>query len=480
VQPWQGKSIFIWELSACEQGTLQAIAQQAASAKLDSVIVKAHDGAGWWSQFTSELVSTLHAHSIKVGAWGYCYGHDVPGEAEQACQALSLGADFYVADVEVEFEGMFSDVAANLMQRIRAGASGKPIGFTSFGLPADHPSFPWQTFAANSDFMLPQVYWVDWGMPAQQAVRMSNEQCGKYGVPVVPVGQAYGAVGSYAIDQFAASASGASGISFWSWQHATADMWLGIAQATTTRGVIVTLQYGNSGEAVKSLQIDLNKVLGIHIAEDGQYGPATDAAVKSLQVIAHLTVDGIAGEATYAVLDEKLKAMQKSVVAPAPVAKVPITQPTETDKVKQALALLAQASDVIASMGGTIAPSSSVIATVPIDVLNDAVYFLCDGIGRLQLDTGDFKLCLAGDYAKAANLPNLGALTIQGVGGTAHAYNSKVTFKLGETTYTDVPCVVDEAMQMGTSNGLFGLDFLNANGISITLDPVAKTLTFSK
>ena len=62
------------------------------------------------------------------------------------------------------------------------------------------------------------------------------------------------------------------------------------------------LKEGMKGEDVKELQHLLNQYLNLKLAEDGDFGPATLAAVKSFQAKAKLTVDGKYGAKTHAAL----------------------------------------------------------------------------------------------------------------------------------------------------------------------------------
>lgn len=75
-------------------------------------------------------------------------------------------------------------------------------------------------------------------------------------------------------------------------------------------GVSNMLERGSTGDAVKTLQQELNTVLGTHLAVDGIFGPATEAAVRAFQQQYHLTVDGIAGPATLNALAAAVKAKQ--------------------------------------------------------------------------------------------------------------------------------------------------------------------------
>ncbi len=102
------------------------------------------------------------------------------------------------------------------------------------------------------------------------------------------------------------------------------------------------LQFGNNGEEVKTLQMELNAVLGTHISEDGVYGTATETAVKSYQQIHHLLVTGSLDARTAALLQETLKInVQKAADE---------VQQAHADKVQDALARLAEAEAIIKTL----------------------------------------------------------------------------------------------------------------------------------
>ena len=59
------------------------------------------------------------------------------------------------------------------------------------------------------------------------------------------------------------------------------------------------IRRGSNGDSVKALQWCLNVLINAGLFVDGKFGPSTEAAVKTFQKKAGLTVDGIAGRETW-------------------------------------------------------------------------------------------------------------------------------------------------------------------------------------
>jgi hypothetical protein len=128
-------------------------------------------------------------------------------------------------------------------------------------------------------------------------------------------------------------------------------------------------------------------------------------------------------------------------------------------------------------------PTPAALAVFHGTILNDGFYFDIPLGGpdtetsvRCQLDTGAFEMLLTAAIAEALHLPNLGAVDISGVTGSATAYNSEVTVVVGDNRYTGVHCVVDPSF---TGNPLFGLRFFLDHRIALALNPVTATLTLT-
>lgn len=70
---------------------------------------------------------------------------------------------------------------------------------------------------------------------------------------------------------------------------------------SSTFGTSPVLRLGSKGQAVLNVQHGLNR-LGNHLKEDGDFGPAMLAVVKTFQSHRHLAVDGVFGPVCWAAL----------------------------------------------------------------------------------------------------------------------------------------------------------------------------------
>jgi peptidoglycan hydrolase-like protein with peptidoglycan-binding domain len=91
------------------------------------------------------------------------------------------------------------------------------------------------------------------------------------------------------------------------------DAWIARKYGGSTPGLPVsgiptqTLREGDSGPEVLALQVYLNGVIDAGLVEDGRFGPATTAAVRELQRLADITIDGIYGDDSAAALRRLLE-----------------------------------------------------------------------------------------------------------------------------------------------------------------------------
>ena len=127
-----------------------------------------------------------------------------------------------------------------------------------------------------------------------------------------------------------------------------------VAAAPVEQGTRPTLRRGATGPAVVELQRRLNGWIATsravpRLAQDGIFGPRTDAAVRAYQRARGLAVDGIVGPRTWAAL--------VGARAPAPARRTPATTPPA----RPAPAAPAAASGVVVQVACTGKPELTTI-----------------------------------------------------------------------------------------------------------------------
>jgi lysozyme family protein len=73
----------------------------------------------------------------------------------------------------------------------------------------------------------------------------------------------------------------------------------GIVGPATWGALVVTVQAGSTGPAVRALQVQLNEKRRLALAVDGSFGSGTASAVRTFQTHAGLTSDGVVGPTTW-------------------------------------------------------------------------------------------------------------------------------------------------------------------------------------
>lgn len=201
----QGKGWFIWQISRCEGGSPDAIAQKAADAGLSHVLLKVAERTFSFGldqsgrDLVPPVVAALQGRGIQAWGWHYIYGDNPGGEASIAVKRCTqLGVDGYVLDAEAEYKLPGRAVAArSFMSALRAGLPDLPVALSSFRYPSLHPQLPWKAFLEKCDLAMPQVYWEQAHNPEQQldrsAAEFANAALVGFVRPFVPTGSAYGA-----------------------------------------------------------------------------------------------------------------------------------------------------------------------------------------------------------------------------------------------------------------------------------------------
>lgn len=226
-EPWVGKHMWIWELDQCAGGNEGAIIAKAKDLGLAGLLVKAWDGGSYWSQF-EQIAGPAGDAGLVMGAWGYSYGNNISGEVSAMERAAAAGAGWLIIDAESEYEsGAGRNNATSLFNALSSSlAGGATVGYSSFAFTDLHSSFPYDVFSSHCAVALPQVYWGEFRMSPDKALDETLQAYQQYSLPVAPVGQSYGSVTPDEISLFGQTAInlGVTGISCWSWQHATDAM----------------------------------------------------------------------------------------------------------------------------------------------------------------------------------------------------------------------------------------------------------------
>jgi hypothetical protein len=309
--PLGGRGMWIWEIGSSDHGSLAAIIAQAKHYGVSTLMIKSSDGTGMWSQFSSSLVSTLHANGLRVCAWQYVYGNNPVAEANLGAQAVRDGANCLLIDAESQYEGKYVSAQTYIHKLRSLIGTSFPVALAGFPYMDFHPAFPYSVFLGpgGAQYNAPQMYWKDIGVSVDTVYAHTFAYNRLYGRPIFPLGQVYNRPPSSQIKRFRqiGYSYGASGISWWDWQEAPGSAWSAISQRVgrisgyKAYNNYATLGSGAHGDVVVWAQEHLLSA-GQRIAVDGSFGPATKAAVIAFQSAHSIAATGLIDQATWQTL----------------------------------------------------------------------------------------------------------------------------------------------------------------------------------
>jgi hypothetical protein len=309
-----GKGMWIWMEERADGGDPEAIVARARATGLTHLYVRTGTLKGGFigGPFLDRLLPVAHRHGIRVYGWDFPY-LDHPGDdVNRALAAIRYTTpdghriDGFSSDIESTSEGVNNDPefvrAYSTWLRANVGPDYPLIATVPNPTAARLArGFPYNEIIPSFDAVAPMVYWMnrDPGADVANAVAFFAQ----WGKPVFPIGQAYdgapeggppGVPNRDAIIRFLqhAEAAGGTGVSFWSWQHATQEVWDAVRDAGEFR-----LDLGGPGAEgltpgmVRSYQTVLSG-LGYPVVADGVWGQATIDALKAYQAAAKLPQSG--------------------------------------------------------------------------------------------------------------------------------------------------------------------------------------------
>lgn len=298
-----GKGMWIWQPDKANGGNARSIVRQARQYNLTHIYVRT--GSSWQgfhgAAFLRELLPIAHRAGIRVYGWDFPNLEDVRADIRRAGQAVRFEApgghriDGFVPDLETPSEGTASTkrrvaVYADWLRRM-VGENYPLIACVP--RPSKHllkTGWPYAEAIGPMDAVAPMVYWLN-RQPDSDVTGAVN-YLERFGKPVIPVGQAYdggpeggrpGPPPAHEIRRFirAAAHSGATGVSFWSWQHATPAHWRAIRDSKHFSGD----RPGKPAvyrETIAKMQRALSR-LGYPVVATGYWDTATVTALEEYQ-----------------------------------------------------------------------------------------------------------------------------------------------------------------------------------------------------
>jgi hypothetical protein len=314
--PFSGRGMWIWYVSASNGGNLASIIASARTYGLSTLMIKSGDGTTAWSQFNPALVTALHAAGLKACAWQYVYGNHPIAEAYVGAASVRAGADCLLIDAESEYQGKYVQAQAYIQRLRQLIGSRFPVALAGFPYIDYHPAFPYSVFLGpgGAQYNTPQMYWLDIGTTVDGVYAHSYGFNTLYERPIAPLGEVSGNPGPGQVFRFRqlSRTYGATGVSWWDWQTSSArDWWAinhpignlrGVTEEATAPLLTLTGQGGiSAGDLVVWAQEHL-AAAGDVVPVDGDFGPATQAAVEQFQTAHGLVADGTVGQSTWQAL----------------------------------------------------------------------------------------------------------------------------------------------------------------------------------
>ncbi len=310
--PFDGQGMWIWYVSKSAGGEVPAIVAQAHAAGVSTLYIKSSDGSSnYWSQFSSQLVSELHAAGLKACAWQYVYGSNPEGEAEMGARAVASGADCLVIDAEAEYEGRYGAAQAYIADlRAKIGPE-YPLGLATFPYVYYHTAEPYSVFLGpgGAQYNLPQMYWKAIGNSVDTVYANTFISNRIYGRAIFPLGQTYEEPSSKDLLRFREEAPlyGASGISWWDFQETSTSGWKTLAaplealSSVTPNPSYSELSQGSKGDPVLWMQEHLAAATPSQ-ETTGIFDATTRANLEQFQSSHGITVSGHTEAATWQAL----------------------------------------------------------------------------------------------------------------------------------------------------------------------------------
>lgn len=307
VDPYNmGKGDWIWQIPSAQTNTnttnVTDLAKFLKSKGMKWIIVKAGDAndgpvtGSWKNNFNKTVIDAFHAQGIKIFGYHFTYGGVFPngknatttlaGEKKVADEIMSLNPDGLIIDAEGDWERNpnANRDAEDYAKTFKQKYPNKLLGHAPFPYVSLHKAFPYLGFGKWVDVIMPQLYWKTISIaqtPEKILIDVNRDYKALYNEfaeqghpeaikPIVPIGQGYdpsstkitpGAEVTRYFDLLRndpdpASPFGYNGVSFWSVQHHSGDVWNAIGNgvnSAATGSISGTVFNDKDGDGIKDV-----------------------------------------------------------------------------------------------------------------------------------------------------------------------------------------------------------------------------------
>jgi hypothetical protein len=197
------------------------------------IAVKVFDGGGGYNT-PRGIINWRNAarlHGLHFGVWGYTYQ---PSDAVVAASLVSrYEADFFIADVEKEYESARAPYSRMFASTFRQHHPHMYAAISSFGRVDLHPGIDWRGWRANGFGFMPQAYECDSTELTPSACLRAAERFWKPSEIQPTLGTYRGALGLLSPSQLGQSIHGLKlrGVNLWEASSATGSDLTAVAQS---------------------------------------------------------------------------------------------------------------------------------------------------------------------------------------------------------------------------------------------------------
>lgn len=173
------RGAWIWVLDQLRQDWVKALSATGCK-RLYLKLVDDSSVPKCWPEINKGLIANIKAAGFEVWGWGY-FGNTTNLDSDAASsnvrEAMARGLDGFVFDIEAEFEGRHQDYLKALLEKSRPSIPAGKMAFTSFADRADHPDIPWALLDGLCDLHMPQIYFEEWTLKANETVDSVVAEC---------------------------------------------------------------------------------------------------------------------------------------------------------------------------------------------------------------------------------------------------------------------------------------------------------------